>query len=259
MQLPRLHARFHPEIAVKFALFPYLLAQGAWLRRTALQLPEPPGARTGVAGAGPDLRMLLLGDSSAAGVGTQDQAEALSGQLRRNLTPYVRLHWTLDGKTGRTTRQMFKRLVRVPASRYDIAVTALGVNDITRRASCENWLEDTELMWDLLRSKFGVEHIYVSGVPRISDFPLLPPVLRWILGRQGQRYDAGLAALATSYSDVTHIPADLILHGMMSSDGFHPGPAVYAEWANRLAAQILGDLPAQSSHPEFLWQDSAKS
>ena len=143
MQLPRLHARFHPEIAVKFALFPYLLAQGAWLRRTALQLPEPSGARAGSEGSGPPLRMLLLGDSSAAGVGTDNQREALSGQLRAALTPHVHLEWVVDAKTGRTTRVMFKRLVKIPAVQFDIAVTALGVNDITRRASRENWLEDT--------------------------------------------------------------------------------------------------------------------
>jgi len=52
MAFPRLHARFHPEIAVKFLLFPYLLAQGAWLRKAALVLPEPEGARAGVAGSG---------------------------------------------------------------------------------------------------------------------------------------------------------------------------------------------------------------
>ncbi|MEM7469805.1 MAG: SGNH/GDSL hydrolase family protein [Pseudomonadota bacterium] len=255
MQLPRLHARFHPEIAVKFALFPYLVAQGAWLRRTALQLPEPLGPRRGVSGQGAPLRMLILGDSSAAGVGTSHQDQALSGNLQRLLSPQVKLEWALDAKTGRTTRVMFKRLVKIPAAHYDIAVTALGVNDITRRASRENWLEDTELMWDLLRSKFGVRHIYVSGIPRLSDFPLLPPVLRWILGRQGQRYDAGLADLASAKQGVTHISADLGLHGLMSSDGFHPGPVVYAEWADRVAAQILSDLPQLTA----IGRDSAKN
>ncbi|MCY4179782.1 MAG: SGNH/GDSL hydrolase family protein [Litoreibacter sp.] len=247
MQLPRLHARFHPEIAVKFALFPYLVAQGAWLRRTALQLPEPTGPRAGVEGKGPVLRLLLLGDSSAAGVGVDHQQQALSGQLSLHLAPHVTLDWVFDAKTGRTSRQMFKRLVKIPASQYDVAVTALGVNDITKRASRENWLEDTELMWDLLRSKFGVRHIYASGIPRIADFPLLPPVLRWILSRQGLRYDAGLEELSAKRPDVTHMPSDMELHGLMSSDGFHPGPEVYAHWAKGVAAQILSDLPAYQS------------
>ncbi len=249
MAFPRLHARIHPEIAVKFLIFPYLLAQGAYLRKTALILPEPGGPRAGIAGDGPPLRVLLLGDSSAAGVGVSDQSEALSGQLLDGLSPHFTVEWALEAKTGRTTRQMFKRLVKMPAAQYDIAVTALGVNDITKRASRENWLEDTELMWDLLHSKFGVRQIYVSGIPQIGQFPLLPPVLRWILGRQGRRYDAGLAQLAARRADCFHIPADLPLHGLMSKDGFHPGPQVYAAWAARLADHILPHYTALQAKP----------
>ncbi len=239
MKLPRLHTRYHPEIAVKFALFPYLAAQGMWLRRKALVLPEPAGARHGIVGQGPVLKMLLLGDSSAAGVGVADQSQALSGQLQDRLSPYFQLDWQLDGKTGRTTRQMFKHLVKIPAQEYDIAITALGVNDITKRASRENWLEDTELMWDLLHSKFGVRQIYVSGIPRMGDFPLLPPLLSWLLGRQATRYDEGLRELTERRANCFHIPADLALAGLMSEDGFHPGPKLYQAWADRMAAQVL--------------------
>lgn len=246
MALPRLHARVHPEIAVKFLFFPYLVAQGVWLRKTALVLPEPEGARAGRVGEGPPLRMLLLGDSSAAGVGVSAQSEALSGQLLDRLSPHFSVDWVLEAKTGRTTQQMFKRLVRMPAAQYDIAVTALGVNDITKRASRENWLEDTELMWDLLQSKFGVRQIYVSGIPKIGQFPLLPPLLRWLLGRQGLRYDEGLSRLASDRSECFHIPADLPLHGLMSQDGFHPGPVVYSAWADRLADQIVPHFQAIS-------------
>lgn len=244
MQLPRLHARFHPEIAVKFVLFPYLLAQGAWLRRTALEMPEPAGPRAGQVGQGRPLRLLLLGDSSAAGVGTDHQDEALSGQLVQRLSPDFEVSYAIEAKTGRTTRAMFKHLVKIPSAEYDIAVTALGVNDITRRASRENWLEDTELMWDLLHSKFGVRQIYASGIPRLGDFPLLPPVLSWILGRQGARYDAGLVEMVEARPDCFHIPADLELHGLMARDGFHPGPKVYSEWADRISASIQQNYPA---------------
>ncbi len=244
MNLPRFHARVHPEIAVKFVLFPYLIAQGAWLRHKALELPEPQGARSGVAGQGAPLRILILGDSSAAGVGTEHQRQALSGQLQMLLAPHYEVHWHLEAKTGRTTRQMFKRLVKMHPEPFDIAVTALGVNDITKRASRENWLEDTELMLDLLRTKFGVRQVYVSGIPRIGDFPLLPPLLRWLLGKQGMRYDAGLVEKIQNRPNTFHIPADLPLEGLMARDGFHPGPVVYAEWAKRLAEQILHNFPS---------------
>jgi hypothetical protein len=61
------------------ALGPLLLAQGLYVRRKTPLLPEPPGARSGFAGTGRLLRVLILGDSAAAGVGAASQLSALSG------------------------------------------------------------------------------------------------------------------------------------------------------------------------------------
>ena len=63
------------------ALSPLLLAQGVYVRRVTPRLPEAPGSRSGVAGGGPSLKLLILGDSAAAGVGAASQDEALAGQL----------------------------------------------------------------------------------------------------------------------------------------------------------------------------------
>ena len=57
-------------------LGPLLLYQGFRVRRNILLLPEPPGERTGTAGDGPPLRLLVTGDSAAAGVGAAHQQSA---------------------------------------------------------------------------------------------------------------------------------------------------------------------------------------
>lgn len=62
-------------------LAPVLLWQGRNVRRSTLRLPEAAGVRYGQVGRGPALRILLLGDSSAAGVGVSQQEQALAGQL----------------------------------------------------------------------------------------------------------------------------------------------------------------------------------
>ena len=73
-------------LAAKFALGPLLLPQSRWLKRNALRLPEAAGPREGGVGAGgPLLRLLVVGDSSAAGVGVADQAQALALPLARCL------------------------------------------------------------------------------------------------------------------------------------------------------------------------------
>src|SRR4051812_12916439 len=49
------------------ALAPWLIAQGKRARARTLRMPEPPGARAGAAGTGTPLRLLITGDSAAAG------------------------------------------------------------------------------------------------------------------------------------------------------------------------------------------------
>ncbi|MDH3952646.1 MAG: SGNH/GDSL hydrolase family protein, partial [Gammaproteobacteria bacterium] len=57
------------------------MAQGIWTNLRVPTLPEPPGAREGSAGKGPPLKLLVVGDSAAAGVGVSRQDEALLGQV----------------------------------------------------------------------------------------------------------------------------------------------------------------------------------
>ncbi|EEX09439.1 hypothetical protein SL1157_1477 [Ruegeria lacuscaerulensis ITI-1157] len=54
---------------VRLPLLPLLAAQALMVRQRALRLPEPSGPREGRQGRGPRLRLLIVGDSSAAGVG----------------------------------------------------------------------------------------------------------------------------------------------------------------------------------------------
>lgn len=66
----------------KLLLAPLLIWQGRRVRATALRLPEAAGERSLDGGA---LRLLIVGDSSAAGVGAAHQDEALAGCLARSL------------------------------------------------------------------------------------------------------------------------------------------------------------------------------
>ena len=55
---------------------PLLLLQAIWVRLRTIKLPEAQGQRTGVCGQGEPLTLLVLGDSAAAGVGTNLQENA---------------------------------------------------------------------------------------------------------------------------------------------------------------------------------------
>ena len=63
-------------------LWPVLWLQARYVRRITPRMPEPPRRRIGTAGRGSLVRLLLAGDSGAAGVGASSQYQALCAPLR---------------------------------------------------------------------------------------------------------------------------------------------------------------------------------
>ena len=222
------------------SLAPVFALQGRYVRRVLPRLPEPEGARTGTRGAGRQIRVLLIGDSATAGVGAATQDEALSGRLVGELTDTFEVSWTLVARTGATTAGTARHLARRPAAAYDVAVVWLGANDVLARRPIARWLGDMGMLVDLLRERFGVRHLLVSGVPPMHAFPALPQPLRWYLGATARRFDRALADWTAGQPDCEHL--SLGLRGadaaMLAEDGFHPGPAAYRQWAAELATRI---------------------
>src|SRR5512139_1667681 len=96
------------SLTLKLALSPLLVAQAMHTRARVPRLPEAAGARDGVVGRGPvALRLLIAGDSSAAGVGVATQQQALAGQLVPRLAARrsAPIHWALLARSGLTTAQ----------------------------------------------------------------------------------------------------------------------------------------------------------
>lgn len=228
------------HLIATLALAPILLAQGRHVRRTVPELPEPDGLRTGVAGSGPLLRLLVVGDSAAAGVGAPTQDEALSGQIAVSLAPTFCLHWTLLAFTGATTADMLDRLRREPAARYDVVVTSLGVNDVNGRRSLATWRRQQEELVELLAVRFGARLILLSGLPPMHRFPALPQPLRWYIGSRARDFDRVLAEVAANRSGCEFLALghEMMDVSSMASDGFHPGPPIYALWAREAARRI---------------------
>jgi len=232
----------------EIALAPLLLAQGLWVASRALRLPAPDGPRSGAVGTGPALRLLILGDSSAAGVGAPHQDQALSGHLTQALSAHFTVEWQVVARSGWRTAQALTVIRALPPRRYDAAVLALGVNDVTKGVPMRRWLDQqAELAAHLLRSR-GVRRIYASGVPPMGGFPLLPHPLRRHVGQRAEAFDHALAQACARDAARRHLPFDpaLLSPEMMAEDGFHPSPRLYRLWAARLAEAITEDFAFQS-------------
>lgn len=242
---------------LKIALAPVLLAQGRWVRARALRLPEAAGPRHGVAGHGtPRWRVLVLGDSSGAGVGVPHQRQALAQPLAEALSRRLAapVGWQLVATTGHTTADALQALSQAALQPADLLVTALGVNDTVAQVSPRRWLTQLDAVVAAAGGRAGVRWTLHSGLPPMHRFPLLPQPLRAVLGADARRLDRALQAHLAGHADRLHVPLSVVAGalqaGWVAEDGFHPGPRGYQAWAAQLAdvaAPLLQDEAAAAA------------
>jgi len=233
------------SLALKLALAPLLVAQAMATRRRAPVLPEAEGAREGRVGEGERLALLIVGDSSAAGVGVATQEEALAGHLTRTLAHEAqrRVSWQLVARSGITTAQALELVRQVRPMQAEIAVAVLGVNDVIDQVSAARAVQQRAALADWLRQAAGVRHVVFAPLPPVHRFPLLPQPLRHVMGADARAHDEAVARWAATRDDVSHVPIELGLGPEhMAPDGFHPGEPVYRATGEALARFIAQRL-----------------
>jgi lysophospholipase L1-like esterase len=239
------------DIATRLALGPLLIAQARRLRQTAVELPEPRGPRRGVTGRGaPVLRLLVAGDSSAAGVGARSQREALASPLAERLARRLggAVSWRLVAESGLTSEGLRYRLMRAQLHSADVAVVVVGVNDITKDVPLAFAIRQRSQIADWLQIHAGVRHVVFPSLPELETFPAFPKPLAWYAGLAARRSNRAQARWAAQHGGVTHLVMDGVARAdLFCDDGFHPAPALYARVADRIANHIFEIMRASAA------------
>ncbi len=227
---------------VTLSLAPLLILQGKRVRRDTPKLPEPHGERSGSLGEGKELRLLIAGDSAAAGVGVETQEQALAGMLSKRLADHFNVSWKLVAQTGYTATDLIRRLQSESAETFDVALLSVGVNDVTDRTSIGTWKKQIDELSELLRQKYQVRKILFTRVPPMHLFPALPQPLRWYLGWRAEMLDRWMREVVRNQSGAEVIESFSDPDPRyMATDGFHPGKFGYEEWAALAASTLLRD------------------
>jgi GDSL-like Lipase/Acylhydrolase family len=229
------------SLAAKLMLSPLLVAQALRTRARLPRLPEAKGRRHGAVGSGPTLRLLIAGDSSAAGVGVVSQREALAIPLTARLAEAcrARVEWRLVAQSGLTTAQTLHLLQREAPLHAEVAVIVTGVNDVVDQVPSHHAVSARESLANWLRNAAGVHHVVFAPLPPVHQFPGLPQPLRWVAGADARRHNGALARWAATRGDVSQVEMHMPVHrGVMAHDGFHPGEPVYRYCASTIAAHI---------------------
>lgn len=232
----------HAACLASLVLAPIAWLQGRRVRREVPEVAPARGPDTGLfPGAGPALRLLVIGESPVAGYGAPTHEQAISGQLAATLGRRTgrAVTWRALGADGVTAERVRRELLpRLGPDPVDIAVIALGVNDTVSLTRPARWAKELGNLIAELRSHVRPALVVVSGVPPMDRFPALPQPLAAMLGLRARLLDA-LAREVALDRNASFAPAPV--EGDRSyfcADGFHPSPVGYESWARHLAAAV---------------------
>lgn len=240
--------------AAGIAALGVLFGQVELARRTIPIAESPPPRSDGVYGGNRKteaLRLVVLGDSSAAGFGVkrarQTPAALIAAGLSRRLERPV--HLTNLAVVGATSGRMMPQVEEALELNPDVAVILVGANDVTHRAGQAASVR--HLADAVRRLRAAGARVVVGTCPDLGAVQPIRRPLRWLV-RGWSRQLAAAQTVAVVEAGGWTVSLGSILgptfaaqpHRMFARDRFHPSAEGYALAASVLLPTVVAALRA---------------
>ena len=238
MSLSKWQRKFVIAAAMIAPISPLLYLQGQVTRWKVGLLPEAEGP-SGSAGEGEnESKLLVLGESTVAGLGARTHELALGGRFAEGLNKRIGrpVRWTVVGRNGVTARRTIDELLPlVPDERYDYVLLGIGGNDVMKLSSPRKWRHDMLELLERLREHSPDAVIFISNCPMIIYSPAIPQPIKTLLWELSKMHNANILEFTAGMDRVHYYPQppDVDLDGFFA-DGIHPSEQGYRDWAEAM-------------------------
>jgi lysophospholipase L1-like esterase len=223
---------------------PVYVWQGVGVRlRTERLVPAEGPVIHHVAGAGEPVRLLVLGDSSAASVGIGRTEDGLAHQLSLLIAERTgrAVAWRAAGFNSATAGQLRDYVVpNLSAEPWTHIVLSIGTNDTKNFHTVRRFKKEFGGLVYALRAKWPEARIVWSPVVEFTRVPAMPAALGRILETRAGLINAMGTRLCRERGAIpaTRLPI-LDPRAGFSTDGFHASAAGYRNWAGHMADFVL--------------------
>ena len=245
------------------SLYGVLRAEAMLARRSIGMAEGEPPDSTGWYGKGrpgPGIKVVLIGDSSAAGYGVDSVQDTPGAHLASGLAEGAdrRVYLRSFALVGAQSRDLAKQIDRALAVEPHVAVILVGVNDITHTRLPAESVRELEVAVCRLRD-VGTE-VVVGTCPDLGTIePIAPPLKQ--IARAWSRRLAAAQTIAVVEAGGRTVSLGSILGPEFAAtpaeyfgpDKFHPSAAGYASLASVLLPSLLasvGVIPFEELVPE---------
>jgi lysophospholipase L1-like esterase len=211
-----------------------LMRVQVWLASRGPRLDQSPPLRVPlVVGTGPPLELVVLGDSSGAGVGApllEGPGPLVAAHLGERFTVTL-TNYAVSGARSADVRA--GQLGPAADRRPDVALLAVGGNDATHLTPLRRLDRDLRAVIAGLKAANPSVHILCTGSPDVGAVPILHPPLRWLLASRARAVNRVFEAVASEmgavFVPIARLcgPAFRADRSLFCADGFHPSPAGY--------------------------------
>lgn len=230
---------------------PVLYLQGKSLRKSIPKLPEAKGPE-GQAGKQANLKkIILVGESTIAGVGVPTHQEGFAGELASALSKLTdnKISWKVYAKSGYTAKKVTAKILpKINEVNIDLIIVGLGGNDTFTLN--KNWSKDIHLFVDNIQSKFPTCPKLFINLPPVDEFPALPGILKFCLDNHTDKLRKQLKEIVEESNNLYFLSDKLSVKAwtekynlenkseLYFSDGVHPSKLTYKLWAMSVAESI---------------------
>jgi lysophospholipase L1-like esterase len=192
----------------------------------------------------PRLTYVILGDSTAAGVGGNYEAGIARSTTRELARRYDVTMTNLAVSGARMSDVRGKQLAAAEALRPDLVLLSAGANDVTHLTSVRSMRADLREVIRRLTAANPKVRIVLTGSPDMGSPPRIPRLLRGIASCRTQQvnrmFEAEAARQQLTFAPIAKETGPLFRkdRSLFAADRFHPNDAGYATWVPVLNAAL---------------------
>ncbi len=223
--------------------FPIYAVQGVGVRlRTPRLTPAPGNPEAALDGIAPEIRLLVLGESSAAGVGLDTLDHGLAACLAREFQAITgrAVRYRAAGFNSATAAQLRDHAVpNLARDDWTHIVLTVGVNDTKNFNTGAHWKKGFGGLLYALKARFPHAAIHWSEVLPMTEVPAMPRPLGDILEIRARMINR-IGGRLCAERGAQVVPRMVGLHrDGFCSDGFHASHAGNEGWAAHIAGTVF--------------------
>ncbi|MEO0474284.1 MAG: SGNH/GDSL hydrolase family protein [Bacteroidota bacterium] len=230
-------------------LLPFLYFQAKAVRKAVPSLPEadvPFGMVN--KGAAVSKRLLVIGESTMAGLGVQKHQDGFAGAFATAWADalQVNVNWRVYAKSGFTAKEVREQIlpdIFTAKESADLILIGLGGNEAFTLNPTWRWQKESKKLVDALRQHFPDCPILFTNMPPIREFPAFTSLMQFVLGSLVELHGRVLVDTVRSMDNVYAYGRVITVSDWMKrleiegdirdffSDGVHPSQFTYQVWA----------------------------